>query len=125
MTAIELTKYQTGLDDDAVVKTLVKMAEERIRNYLGYNEMDPLPPVASTTADIATILYQRAKATKAALANMDAGNEPIKSESYSEGGISTSYTYESASEQASAYDLRIANLLEPLKVYKKGRVVLI
>lgn len=123
MTANEIVKFKTGLEDDAVVKNLVKMAEARIRYYLGYNEMDEIPFAVIPAADIAVMLYQESQATQKAVTDGAEGNSPVKSESFSEGGISTSYTYESATEQTEAFESRIANILDTLKVYQKGRVM--
>lgn len=122
MTAFEITKFNTGLEDDALVRTLVKQAEARVRQYLGYREDEDVTWAAASTADIATVLYQRLKATQTNISTLTEGSTPVKAESFSEGGVSVSYTYEGGTELIQSFDEQIASILEALKPYQKGRV---
>lgn len=122
MTAYEIVSFQTGLTDAATVKNLIKMAEMRIREYLGYDETDDLSGLTASIADIATTLYWKAELTQGGIASAQAGEQPVKSESFSEGGVSVSKTYEGLMDQAQVFENLIANKLAEIKVKQKGRI---
>lgn len=120
MTAIEIYEKKTG--DIESSDLYVTLAESTIREYLGYTDDKPIDRFAVSIAKVAEYMKKKAdaeeKATTAAASLCGA-----KSESFSEGGVSVSKTYESVSEVLKSYDDMITSVLAGLNRYRTGRVI--
>lgn len=108
----------TGITDEEEASILQERAESMIRLYLHYEEADSIQRFASSIVDIACIVYDQKQAEQEAT-----GRGGLKSESFSEGGVSTKLDYSDSGSVASSYRLKIDNTLDYLKPYRRAHVV--
>jgi hypothetical protein len=115
MTAKEIFKTRTGIQDDVAAR-YVKLAENRVRAYLRYNEFEDVAQFSDAVARIALYMYYEDVEAKAA------NESNVASESFSEGGVSTSRTYNTQAQTStrSGYETLIDGVLEDLTQYIKG-----
>ena len=115
MTAKEIIKIRTDIQDDVAAR-YVKLAENRVRAYLRYNEFEDVAQFSDAVARIALYLYYEDAETKAA------SESNVESESFSEGGVSTSRTYTTQAQTSTrnGYEALINGVLEDLTQYIKG-----
>lgn len=99
MTAYTIvSRFITNADD---ANYYVAVAEQTVRSYLNYDNSRSLARFVNTVSNIALNMWRRDTAIAASTGtNTHAG---VASESFSEGGVSQSYTYETASDGVTAY----------------------
>ena len=108
----------TGITDEVEAAALQERAEGEIRLYLNYTEEDSVQRFSSAIIDIACTLNDQQKAEREA-----ALHGGLKSESFSEGGVSTKMEYIEFGTVSSSYKERIGHSLEYLKPYRRGHVL--
>lgn len=123
MTISEIIQLRSDLTDAETIASYVELAEARVRAYLNYEPSDDISKFKYTTADIAITLYNEDTAIKQAEANPSSSN--LSAESFSEGGVNTSYTYKGASNVKAEYESSVANLLNDLKPFVKRFVTFV
>ena len=112
MTISEIIKVRAEMTDEEIT-SYVELAEARVRSYLNYEPTDSIDRFEYITADIAITLYNEDKALKQAAVNPS----NLSAESFSEGGVNTSYTYKGQDAIKAEYEVQVANLLAELKPY--------
>ena len=117
MTAAEVIVLRTGEQDYIKAERYAKIAELKVREFLRYGADESVSRFASTVAEIGIQLYQKDKQT------MTLGGSALRSSSFSEGNVSESKTYLTASDLIDSYDVQIGNLLDGIKRYRRARVV--
>lgn len=115
MTAIEIYEKLTG--DTELSDFYVSMAEDTVREYLGYDAEKAVDRFSQTIAKIASYMSKKDTAER------NAEKIAAKSESFSEGGVSVSHTYDSMADVIAQYDSAIAGCLNSIQRYRIGRVV--
>jgi hypothetical protein len=120
MTISEIITLRTGLTDAETIASYVDLAEAKIRAYLNYEPSDSIERFSYTVADVAIALYDEDQAMAAA-----ASNPALSAESFSEGGVNTSYTYKGQGNIQAEYESSVAKLLDSLKPYVKRFVTFI
>lgn len=115
MTVSEIIQLRTDLTDAETIASYVDLAEQRVRAYLNYEPSDDIERFSYTTADVAITLYNEDQAIKQAAASPS----NLSAESFSEGGVSTSYTYKGTDSMKSEYEKTVASILSDLKPYIK------
>ncbi len=111
MTAAEIIALRTGKTIDEKIEGYITLGEIQVRNYLNLSDNDPLTKHQFAIADIAMFLMNKDEYTT----ELSDGSF-LKSESFSEGGVSSSVTYEAGSDRLSYYDRCIQAVLEGLDV---------
>ena len=120
MTASEILVNRYGLSpEDAALYS--QIAEQELREYLNYTSEESMDRFASTVASIASLHFKKDKAIASASAG--AGAVPVKSESFSEGGVSVSKTYLAGGDLYTYYDDAVAKVLDGVKRFRRARVV--
>lgn len=110
MTAIEIVQRRVGMSaDDAGF--YVDLAAADVRAYLHLNNSADISPYESAIAKIATLYWQQDQAAASA---SKSGYYGVASESFSEGGVSTSHTLIDASTSQTNYDNAVAEILAGL-----------
>lgn len=117
MTAAEVIVLRTGEQDYIKAERYAKIAELKVREFLRYNEEESVSRFASTVAEIGIQLYQRDRQAETL------GDSALRSSSFSEGNVSESKTYLTASDLVASYDAQVGNLLDGIKRYRRARVV--
>ena len=119
MTAIDIIKHNTGLNDD-LSAYYAEIAEMQIRTYLNYSDTDDIDKFKANIAALATIFYNSEKNMNNLTEQNSIG---IKSESFSEGAVSVSKTYLNSAEIADNTQQQINNELSKLRQYRKVKVL--
>lgn len=119
MTASEILINRYGMDPEKA-ELYASMAEQELREYLNYGADDSLARFASTVATAAALMFKKDEAVAAGSAS---GSVPVKSESFSEGGVSVSKTYLAGGDLYSYYDDAVARAFDGVKRYRRARVV--
>lgn len=105
MTAIEIVMRRTGMSQEDA-EFYVAMAEARIRSYLHLGDEADLSSYVFATADIAVLYYQKDQS------NMNLSKSyGWNSESFTEGGVSTSHNLMNGATVQSTYDNAINDVL--------------
>lgn len=111
-------KTRTGTTDDEAY-SLQSRAENKVYTYLRYKPGESLMRFASTIADIAVMLHKQDQSEAA----FDPSTSPVKSESFSEGGVSVKNEYVSVTDLSSFYTSKVSAMLEDLKPYRRAHIV--
>ena len=124
MAALKEIAARTGLSETDA-RTYLKMAEDRVRLYLNYEDAEDISRFSSVIADIGVSLYDKTEAVKAAQTAwiQTAG---LCGESYSEGPVSVHETYANGAGSATVaagFDTQINQSLQSIARYRKVRVV--
>lgn len=114
MTAQEIVKLRTGATDEEAT-AYVAFAEDKVREYLRYGSEESLDRFTPTVAEVACglILGDKARASTAGA---------LKSQSFSEGGVSKSETYLTGGEAQASYGQQITDVLAKIGRYRRARV---
>ena len=117
MTAIEIVELRTGATSEEAGK-YVSLADGMVREFLRYDEEESISRFSSTVAEVAGALYLADKARAAAQAG-----GAMKSQSFSEGGVSVSETYFSGGEAQASYLSQAGEALGKIARYRRANVV--
>lgn len=119
MTASEIlvARYDMNAETAALYAGI---AEQELRTFLNYEEEEDLGRFATTVASIAASYRAKDLAVRS---GASADSVPVKSESFSEGGVSVSKTYLAGGDLYTYYDDAIAKDLDSVKRYRRARVV--
>ena len=110
MSAIDIVKRRTGMSDDDA-QFYCELAEAKVRAYLRLKNDADLSQYLPGIAEIAQVYWSQDQATANRTAS---GTYGVQSESFSEGGVSTSRTLIDGSKSVTDSDTAITRILESL-----------
>lgn len=112
---IHIIKLRTGIDDEAA-GIYKELAEETIRTYLNYNSDESISRFTLTIISIACSMVERD-------VKLEESESGLKGESFSEGGVSVSKTYQTQQDYKGYYDSVIESDLLSIRRYRHPNIV--
>lgn len=119
MTATETIMLRAGLDE-RTAEQYESAAADSVRYYLGYKTTEGLDKFTPVIADLAIVYARRDRAISTADSTGTAG---VKKESFSEGQVSKTLEYATATDITAEYDAQADRILAGLARYRRARVV--